>query len=104
MRFRCASGAPPVRLRCASSGAPPVRLRCASGAPPLPPACLTHLVTLRVRRGVRAARLSLAAVAVVVDVPQATTFHRVRTQPMAMVMRAFRLCYCGGNNTERLRR
>ena len=85
---------------------------CASGAPPLPPACLTHLVTLRVRRGVRAARLSLAAVAVVVDVPQATTFHRVRTQPMTMVMRAFRLCYCGGivtpndcgGNTERLRR
>ena len=69
----CASGAPPVRLRCAS-GAPPVRLRCASGAPsgapPLPPACLTHLATLRVRRGVRAARLSLATVAVVVDAPQ----------------------------------
>ena len=93
MRFRCASGAPPVRLRCAS-GASPVRLRCASGAPPLPPACLTHLVTLRVRRGVRAARLSLATVAVVVDAPRsATTFHRVRTQPMAVVMRAFRLCY-----------
>ena len=65
----CASGAPPVRLRCAS-GAPPVRLRCASGAPPLPPACLTHLATLRFRHGVRAARLSLAAVAVVVDAPQ----------------------------------
>ena len=108
----CASGAPPVRLRCAS-GAPPVRLRCASGAPPLPPACLTHLATLRVRRGVRAARLSLATVAVVVvDAPQPQQPSTVRAQPMTVVMRAFRLCYCGGivtpndcgGNTERLRR
>ena len=95
MRFRCASGAPPVRLRCASA-APPLRLRCVSAA-----SCFSHsLVTLRIRRRVRAARLSLATVAVVVDAPQPQP--PVCDQPMTVVMRAFRLC--SGGNTERLRR
>ena len=84
----CASGAPPVRLRCAS----------AASCLPHPPRNLTRpsrgsrretLARGRCRGGGRTS---------------ATTFHRVRTQPMTVVMRAFRLCYCGGNNTERLRR
>ena len=95
VRLRCGSGAPSVRLRCAS-GAPPVRLRCASGAPPLlPPACLTHLATLRARPGVRAARPPLAnARSRGGGTHLSHNLHRVRTQTMTAVTRAFRLCYC----------
>ena len=118
---RCASGAPPVRLRCASG------LRCAFGAPPLPPARLTHLATLRVRRGVRAARLSLTnsrscGGGTHLSTSATTGTVCVLNQTMTAVMRAFRMCYCVrrevkhggttsevtrndfGGNTERLRR
>ena len=105
MRFRCASGAPPVRLRCAS-GAPPVRLRCASGAPPVRLRCLLL------------ASLTSSPYAPVAGFAPRDSCSRPLSwwwthlshnlppcayQPMAVVMRAFRLCCCGGN-TERLRR